>query len=355
MIPTELPLKIKITLACRKPKSDSEPFGLIATNVLSSLFQTLHPLHLSLIIPRTATPRMQPMQQPLPTRFYIVTPTFNSLRWLAGCITSVIAQAGQTIQVHHHVQDGGSTDGTREFLAEHLANSSKLKAKSYTFSYESVKDKGMYDAINQGWDRADATIDWLGHLNSDEQYQPDTLKHISEAGQIHPAWGAITGNCIWINEQGEYLCSRKPSIGWPWVARIWIPAFTCALFIRRKFYGPDQVRFDTSWKSFGDKMFCRDLINAGCKFGYLDQYMALFTHRGAENLGFQPVTEVERTRYWNESLTASQRRLAPASIFTAKVSRLIRNRLGQTCPNYVWIDPSGQSKKLDVNNHRWMI
>lgn len=308
--------------------------------------------------------RAELMKQSPGIKIFIVTPTFNSLRWLPGCIASVAAQleaasqqllANGSISVHHHIQDGGSTDGTVELLAEHSAKSQSLKAKGYTFSYSSEKDKGMYDAINKGWERADESVDWLGHLNSDEQYQPGVLARIAQAGRAHPSWGAVTGNCVWVDEQGNYLCSRKPSVGWPWVGRIWIPASTCALFIRRKFYGKDRARFDISWKSFGDKVFCRDLLNSGCKFGYLDDYMALFIHRGSENLGFQPVTEVERTRYWNEELGSMERRFAPVSIFAAKVSRVLRNRFGRKCRNYVWIDPSGSPKQIPVDHHRWNI
>jgi len=310
------------------------------------------------------------------TSFFIVTPCFNGMPWLPACIASVASQAGPGVRVHHHVQDGGSTDGTVEWL-ERYANQvregtipdaqSPREARSpnggsetampdaYSFSFSSERDNGMYDAINKGWDRADESVDWLGHLNSDEQYQPGVLELITRTGMSHLEWGAITGNCIWVDGEGGYLCSRKPSIGWPWVGRIWIPAFTCALFIRRKFYGTDAVRFDTSWKSFGDKVFCRDLLNAGCRFGYLDEYMSVFVHRGDENLGFQPITEVERKRYWLESLKPSERFFSKASILVARISRALRCRFGKACKFYVWITASGESLRIKIKQHRWNI
>jgi glycosyltransferase involved in cell wall biosynthesis len=263
------------------------------------------------------------------------------------------SESGASLRVHHHIQDGGSSDGTVEFLKEYVAK--QPSTDNYQLTFASEADNGMYDAINKGWDRADDSVDWLGHLNSDEQYQPGTLARIAQSGVTHPSWGAITGNCVWVDEEGNYLCSRKPSIGWPWVGRIWIPAFTCALFIRRKFYGSEGVRFDTSWKSLGDKAFCHDLLNAGCKFGYQDDYMALFTHRGDANLGFQPITEVERRRYWEETLTCSERRFALLSIFAARVSRVLRSRLGARCKSYTWIDLEGRSREVEVNNHRWNV
>jgi glycosyltransferase involved in cell wall biosynthesis len=288
-------------------------------------------------------------------KFFIVTPTYNSLTWLPECIASVAGQAVDGIEVHHHVQDGGSTDGTAEFLEKVQANSCVPTAYSYSFSFSSEKDEGMYDAINRGWDRAADDVDWLGHLNADEQYQPGMLARIAQAGTTHPEWGAITGNCIWVDERGEYLCSRKPSIAWPWVGRIWIPAFTCAFFIRRRFYGDVGVRFDTSWKSLGDKVFCRDLLDAGCRFGYIDEYMATFLHRGEENLGFSPITDVEKARYRQECLSPLQRRLEPLAILAGKASRAWRTRLGKRCKAYTWIDESGQTSTIEVKDHRWKI
>jgi glycosyltransferase len=285
--------------------------------------------------------------------YFIVTPCFNGMPWLPACIASVKAQAGPGIKIHHHVQDGGSSDGTVDWLAEYGAQQQALS--NYQLTFESVADNGMYDAINRGWDRADESFDWLGHLNSDEQYQPGLFQKIAAAGEKHPEWGAITGNSIWVDGEGNYLCSRKPSIGWPWVGRVWIPAFTCALFIRRNFYGSNGVRFDTSWKSFGDKVFCRDLLNIGCRFAYMDQYMALFVHRGDENLGFQPITEVERKRYWNECLTSWEKLVSKLSIFAAKISRVLRCRLGKSCQSYTWFDDVEKQRHISVEQHRWNI
>jgi hypothetical protein len=64
---------------------------------------------------------------------------------------------------------------------------------NYSFSWESEKDDGMYDAINRSWDRAPADTDWLGHLNADEQYQLGTLALIAREGGETPALGRTDG------------------------------------------------------------------------------------------------------------------------------------------------------------------
>ena len=77
---------------------------------------------------------------------YIVTPTYNSLHWLPRCVRSVASQVGGGVQIHHHVQDGGSSDGTVEWLRNW--SNSHSGQEGYTITFASGKDAGMYDAIN---------------------------------------------------------------------------------------------------------------------------------------------------------------------------------------------------------------
>src|SRR5271170_6218687 len=90
----------------------------------------------------------------------IVTPSYNMLEFLKLCSASV---KDQDIPVEHIVMDGGSSDGTKEWLKN---NPSIIGV--------SKKDSGMYNALNKAIDMAEASI--IGHLNCDEQYLPGTLK-----------------------------------------------------------------------------------------------------------------------------------------------------------------------------------
>ncbi|NBS07699.1 MAG: glycosyltransferase, partial [Verrucomicrobia bacterium] len=93
----------------------------------------------------------------------IVTPCFNSIHWIELCVRSV-RHALQGCAYEHIVCDGGSTDGTLEYLRQqndiHLIPG---------------PDKGMYDALNKGMAAARGRI--LGHLNADEQYDRAGLAH----------------------------------------------------------------------------------------------------------------------------------------------------------------------------------
>ena len=100
--------------------------------------------------------------------FTIVTPSFRQLEKLAGCIASIADQQG--VQVEHLVQDGG-TEGFRDF-AETMARRWPDRP-GYRRIMVSQPDKGMYDAINQGLERAAGNL--CAYLNCDEQYEAGTL------------------------------------------------------------------------------------------------------------------------------------------------------------------------------------
>lgn len=96
----------------------------------------------------------------------IVTPTYNSVAFLEATIQSVLSQNYPNLD--YIIIDGGSTDGTLEIIEryqEHL---------SY---WVSEPDKGMYDAIQKGFDKATGEI--MGWLNSDDLHFEWTLEFIS--------------------------------------------------------------------------------------------------------------------------------------------------------------------------------
>lgn len=78
------------------------------------------------------------MKRPL---FSIIIPTYNSGDKLEKTIQSVLAQERGLFELI--VVDGGSTDGSVEFLHQHAAQFPQLKWKS-------EKDGGVYDAMNKG-------------------------------------------------------------------------------------------------------------------------------------------------------------------------------------------------------------
>jgi glycosyltransferase involved in cell wall biosynthesis len=95
-------------------------------------------------------------------RFTIVTPSFQQAQFLEECIRSILLQGYPNLE--YVVNDGGSKDGSAEIIARY----SGLLA-----SWQSQKDAGQGDAINQGFDRATGEI--LGWVNSDDLLLPGAL------------------------------------------------------------------------------------------------------------------------------------------------------------------------------------
>lgn len=191
-------------------------------------------------------------------KFYIVTPTFNSLSWLQRCIRSVADQTGEGVEVHHHVQDGASTDGSPEWLAEWQQAHSDTYG--YTFTYESTKDAGMYDAINKAWEKMPSDAAVTAHLNSDEQYLPGALKGVAEAFQKHSMAEIVLGTYIIVDADSRYICHRRPVKPSYWRSQTVCEIITCSCFHKADTFVRHGIRFDTRYKALADLVFYRAIV-----------------------------------------------------------------------------------------------
>lgn len=196
-------------------------------------------------------------------KFYIVTPCFNALNWLKNCVRSVADQAETGIEVHHHIQDGLSKDGTPEWLEQWKQEHAGIPG--YTFTYESAKDAGMYDAINTAWSKLPEDADVTAHLNSDEQYLPHALKGVAEAYSRHPKAEIIEGTYIITDAAGHYHCHRRPVQPHKWTSMRVCELITCSTFHRADTFRRHGIRFDTRFRVYGDVVFYRDIVCAGVK------------------------------------------------------------------------------------------
>ena len=94
----------------------------------------------------------------------VVTPVFNNVKDIESCLKSVAQQTYSNKE--HWIIDGGSTDGSLEIIKQYADNYAHLK-------WISEKDKGIYDAMNKGIERAKG--DWLYFLGSDDQLINETI------------------------------------------------------------------------------------------------------------------------------------------------------------------------------------
>lgn len=129
----------------------------------------------------------------------VVTPSFNQAEFIDATLRSVHDQ--QYPNLEHIVMDGGSTDGSVEVIeryADRLAH------------WVSEKDEGQADAIVKGFKHA--TGDIYAWLNSDDLYQPDTLRKVAEFFDSNPDCRVVYGNSVWIDRKGHFL-RRKAEHG----------------------------------------------------------------------------------------------------------------------------------------------
>lgn len=106
----------------------------------------------------------------------VVTIAWNDLNGLKKTIESVKSQ--NWLDVEHIVIDGGSTDGTAEFLRS-----------ATDIKWVSEKDAGRYDAMNKGARLATGKLIWFMH-SSDIFHSVDSIKIVAQEFNAEPfSWG----------------------------------------------------------------------------------------------------------------------------------------------------------------------
>ncbi len=116
----------------------------------------------------------------------VVTVCYNAAATIKKTLESVCSQDYPNLE--HLIIDGNSKDGTLEIV----------KANSFKGTRViSEPDKGIYDAMNKGWQRAQGSI--VGFLNADDHFADDTvISHVVGMLNDHPnsAWGFGITQCL---------------------------------------------------------------------------------------------------------------------------------------------------------------
>jgi glycosyltransferase involved in cell wall biosynthesis len=194
----------------------------------------------------------------------IVTPVFNSTRWIDLCVRSVRhALQGQSYE--HIVVDGGSTDGTLEYLKQQQDIRLILGP-----------DKGMYDALNKGMAAAQGRI--LGHLNADEQYDRAGLAHALQKLDQTGA-DAVFGPTIMLDEHLNFLyLFNQITIPRPIDADWHMPVQTCSFLFRREIWG--RCPYPSEYRVVGDHVWFRRQMKLGLNLVSIRRPIGLFTWHG---------------------------------------------------------------------------
>lgn len=124
----------------------------------------------------------------------VITITFNAAQTLEKTIRSVASQSYP--HVEYIIIDGASTDTTTDIIK---------KNNEHISLWQSEPDKGLYDAMNKGLNKA--TGDYVWFINSgDEIMEKDTLSSIFEST---PYADIYYGDTVMTNMAGDIIGGRR--------------------------------------------------------------------------------------------------------------------------------------------------
>jgi glycosyltransferase involved in cell wall biosynthesis len=208
-------------------------------NVLSPKIGVLyqHPPK-TLEVPAWYFPRPPVSRAPLIVS--IVTPSLNQGNYIERTIQSVISQGYMPLE--YIVQDGRSSDGTRDILERYRA---------FLAQAQSAEDTGQANAINLGFRHASGDI--MSYLNADDILLPGTLHYVAEYFATHPGVDVVYGHRVLIDEKeqeiGRWVLPPHDSEILSWVD--YVPQET--LFWRRRIWERvggclnENFRFAMDW------------------------------------------------------------------------------------------------------------
>lgn len=236
----------------------------------------------------------------------------------------------QGVDVERIVIDGGSDDGTREYLA-----------RQQGVRWVSEPDRGMYDALNKGFEIA--TGDFIGQLNADEQYLPGTLAFVAGYLRDHPDVDVVFGDAILVKPDGSPIAYRKGY--WPnrhLILASHLYVYTCTMFFRRSILDAG-IRFDPAFKSIGDMKFVLDMMQKGFRVRHVRRYAAVFTLTG-HNLS-QVVVPADEVRRLEASKPRGFDRYAPVLNIARYAVKALSGAYFERMPlRYAIFPPEGEER-----------
>ena len=132
----------------------------------------------------------------------IVTPVYNSAKFLAETIESVINQKGD-FYIEYRIIDNSSIDASIEIANKYkkllAENPYLIQCNGINIDIVSELDDGMYDAINKGFEKA--TGDIYAWINADDIYLPGAFATIVKVFTSYEDTHWLKGVTSYITEE----------------------------------------------------------------------------------------------------------------------------------------------------------
>ncbi|EOA4402731.1 TPA: colanic acid biosynthesis glycosyltransferase WcaE [Citrobacter amalonaticus] len=232
----------------------------------------------------------------------IITVAFRNLDGIVKTHASLAHLAKATdIRFEWIVVDGGSNDGTQEFLENLCGN--------YHLRFVSEPDNGIYDAMNKGIEMARGKFALF--LNSGDIFHPD-VAHVVRQLQTQKDDVMITGDALLDFGDGHKTKrSAKPG----WYIYHSLPASHQAIFF--PLAGLKVWHYDLQYKVSSDYALAARLYKEGYDFKKLDGLISEFSMGGVSTTNNLELCEDAKK---------VQRQILRVPGFWAELSKLLRLR-----------------------------
>ena len=202
----------------------------------------------------------------------IVTGTYNSASTVRDTFESVLNQTYKDYE--YWVIDGGSKDETVDIIKEHEP---KFEGR---MKWVSEKDKGIYDAMNKGFQKS--TGDVLMLINSDDLFaRPDALQLVNDKFVQNPDADGIYADLYYVSQDNVQNIVRVWKTGEqkPF-AKGWLPAHP-TFYVKRDVY-LKYGYFDLNFKLAADfELMLRFVEGHKINIVYLQEHLVRMRLGGA--------------------------------------------------------------------------
>lgn len=230
-------------------------------------------------------------------KFTIITCTYNAAPVLQRTLDSVLKQTYCNIE--HLIIDGVSKDKTLT-MAKAYKHKSDVGENAHDIIICSEPDKGLYDAMNKGIDRA--TGDYIIFLNAGDVFpSDDTLEFVEGCvGEGETLPGVLYGDTDIVNDEGRFLRHRRltPPKKLSWRSFKW-----GMLVCHQSFYArtdiAKQVHYNLGYRYSADVDWCIRIMKESERLrlplrnvnavitNYLDGGMSIQNHKASLRERFQ--------------------------------------------------------------------
>lgn len=223
----------------------------------------------------------------------VITATWNSGKTIKDTLISVLNQSYTNVE--HIIKDGGSKDDTLAICNDYEKHFYTNEDKGRTIRILSDKDKGIYDAMNQGIKAA--TGDVIGILNSDDFYtSDDVLARVAEEFANNPKLEAVYGDIHFVKDENLKKCTRYFSSRYfrPWALRFGFMPAHPSFYVRREVYEKYGL-YDLNFRTSSDfEMMVRLFVKEKIHTKYINMDFVTMRAGGESTAGLEAKRKVNR-------------------------------------------------------------